>query len=122
LPLDSTSYETRFSIFAANEDDPRETSDAAKLEVALFNAFNSASWFGGDLLENRDTEDSREAAKRAHLKANVYLRIVLDRVHGRDIAELHALLQPLDKIAVGDIEGALEDLDHIKPEQGYVST
>jgi hypothetical protein len=81
----------------------------------MYSAFSFASWLAHDLLANRDTKDAAEAARRMHLKANVYLRIVLERVHGRDVAELHALLQTLNKIAVRDLERVLEDLDRIKP-------
>jgi hypothetical protein len=104
------------SIFAAAEADERNRGAAARMEVALFNAFNSAKWLAGDVLAHRDLKDSLEAAKRNHLRAGVLVRIVLDRVHGRDVADLEAWLQTLDKLAVGDIEAALEDLDRPKPE------
>lgn len=106
------------SVFAATEEDDLTMGSAARLEVALSNAFNSSSWLAGDLLAHRGTQDSVDAAKRKHFRASVLVRIVLDRVRGRDVAEYEAHLQRLDKptpIATSVLDALLRDLDRPTP-------
>lgn len=85
------------SVFAAADDDDRVVDTTAKLEVALFNTFNRASWHAHDLLTRSGGLDSYNEAKREHVRATALVRIVLDLVRGREIEALEAQLRRLDE-------------------------
>jgi hypothetical protein len=87
------------SVFAASDEDPRVTDAAGRLEVAVFNTHNRVSWHVHDLITPRPgspTLDMYEQAKEEHLRATVLVRIVLDLVRGRDVAEFESVLEEID--------------------------
>jgi hypothetical protein len=87
------------SMFAASFDDDAVMARTAQLEVALFNTFHHASWHASDLLRNRDALVSLEVAQRWHGQAGLLVRIVLELVRGRDVADLEAALAEIDPAA-----------------------
>jgi hypothetical protein len=84
------------AMFAASFDDDAVMTRIAQLEVALFNTFNQSSWHASDLLRNRDALVSLEVAQGWHGQAGLLVRIVLELVRGRDVADLEAALAKID--------------------------
>jgi hypothetical protein len=70
------------------------------------------------VLAHADIEESRRTAKRHHLRATVLARVVLDRVRGRDAAELEAHLQTLDRFTNEEIDALLQRLDRPTASEG----
>jgi hypothetical protein len=94
------------SVFAAADEDPRVTDAAGRLEAAVFNTHNQVSLHVRELLTRRGSGlDAYEQARKEHLRATVLVRIVLDLLRKRDVAELEARLQEID---ARGIEGATE--------------
>jgi hypothetical protein len=85
------------SMFAGADEDDRVMARTAELEVALLNALNWVGWHASDLLRSRDALDSLSAAQWWHVRATALVRIVLDLVRGRDVAELEDGLRELDR-------------------------
>ena len=89
------------SMFAGADEDDRVMARTAELEVALLNTLHWVSWHASDLLRNRDALDSLSAAQWWHVRATALVRIVLDLVRGRDVAELEDGLRELDQTKPG---------------------
>lgn len=85
------------SMFAGADEDDRVMAQTADLEVALFNTLHWVRWHAGDLLRHRDAIESLSTAQWWHARATALVRIVLDRVRGRDVAELEDALRELDE-------------------------
>jgi hypothetical protein len=85
------------SMFAGADEDDRVMAQTAELEVALFNTLYWVRWHASDLLRHRDPLDSLRTAQHWHLRATALVRIVLDLVRGRDVAELEDGLRQLDE-------------------------
>jgi hypothetical protein len=85
------------SMFAGADEDDRVMAWTAELEIALFNTLHSVRWHAGDLLRNRDARASLSDAQWWHLRATALVRIVLDLVRGRNVAQLEDGLRELDQ-------------------------
>jgi hypothetical protein len=84
-------------MFAGADEDDRVMARIGELEVALFNTLHWVRWHASDLLNNRDALDSLSDAQWWHARATALVRIVLDLVRGRDVAELEKGLRELDQ-------------------------
>ena len=85
------------SVFAAGEEDPRVMDAAAKLEVGVSNTINRVGWHVHDLLAGGVRAlDTYEQARQQHAEATVRVRIVLDLVRGRDVAQVEQTLKQLE--------------------------
>ena len=96
-PRDLAAIEARWaplrdelSIFAAADESPDVTADAAKLEVAVGNTLNRLGWEVQDRLTHVHSKETLEQARTEWTLANILIRIMLDRVRGVDVAELQA--------------------------------
>jgi hypothetical protein len=85
------------SMFATADEDDRVTARTAELEVALFNTLHWVRCHASDLLRHRDSLESLRTAQHWHVTATALVRIVLDLVRGRDVAELEAQLNRLEE-------------------------
>jgi hypothetical protein len=97
--LDSLREE--LSMFAGADEGDRVIARRAELEAALSNTFHQVSWHASDLLRNRDALGSLGIARWWHLRATTLVRVVLDLVRGRDVAERETGLRGLDKTKPG---------------------
>ena len=85
------------SVFAAGDEDPIVMDAAAKLDVAVSNTINRASWHIHDLRTGgAHAGDMYQLAVEEHAAATARVRLVLDLVRGRDVAELEQTLQELE--------------------------
>jgi hypothetical protein len=83
------------SILAGADEDDRVMERAANLEVALYNLMHWDKWHVSDLLSHRSAEQSLGLAQHWLARATILVRIVLDLVRGRDVAELESQLNQL---------------------------
>jgi hypothetical protein len=97
--LDSLREE--LSMFAGADEGDRVIARRAGLEAALSNTFHQVSWHASDLLRNRDALGSLGIARWWHMRATTLVRVVLDLVRGRDVAERETGLRGLDKTKPG---------------------
>ena len=95
------------SVFAAADEDPRVTDAAGRLAVAVSNTQNRVAWHVSDLLGRQSSMLSAQAmldildqAKEEHRRANLLVRVVLDLVRGRDVADLEARLEQIDALVL----------------------
>jgi monoamine oxidase len=103
-PTQLASFERRWSplrdelaVFAAADDDPRVTEAAARLEIAVSNTHTRVARHARDLLAGGEGgPDTYEQARAEHLRATTLVRIVLDLVRRRKVADLEAMLEQTD--------------------------